>query len=376
MVNRSDKISIYIRYVEVILLVSFLLYAGKTLFIPLSFAWLLSIILYPVCKWFEKRGFISGAAIVASLLLVCILVAGLSFIIGWQLLAFKKELPSLLNKLAQILNDVQQYALLRFHISLEQQVAWFQNALLNLSNNAGAFLKGTVDATVGFLYFIVMVPLFAALILYYRQLLVKSLYALLPAASHALLFSVLQKTIAVYYNYVKGLLIIYLVVAILNSVGLYFIGIEHAILYGTLASLLTIIPYIGITVGSLLPITIAWITYDSFWYPLGVVSLFVFVQYLEANIIFPWVIGQRLKVNTLASLVALIIGGILWGASGMVLFLPFVAILKIVAENIPAWKALDILLGTDEPVTTPEPGIRYKKKIKSAQPFTDRHSVE
>lgn len=141
------------------------------------------------------------------------------------------------------------------------------------------------------------------------------------------------------------MLLIYLIVAILNSIGLYAIGIEQAILYGTLASLLTIIPYVGITIGALLPITLAWLNYDSVWYPVAVVVWFTFVQYLEANIIFPWVIGQRLKVNTLVSLVALFVGGIIWGASGMVLFLPFVAILKIIAENIPEWKALDILLG-------------------------------
>ena len=98
----------------------------------------------------------------------------------------------------------------------------------------------------------------------------------------------------------------------------------------------------------MLPVTLAWLHYDSIWYPIAVVLWFTFVQYLEANIIFPWVIGQRLKVNTLVSLIALFVGGILWGASGMVLFLPFVAILKIIAENTPEWKALDILLGLDK----------------------------
>ncbi len=76
----------------------------------------------------------------------------------------------------------------------------------------------------------------------------------------------------------------------------------------------------------------------------GVIGIFSFVQYLEANVIFPKVVGAQLNVSTWATLVAVLAGGILWGASGMVLFIPFVAILKIVAGHIDEWKGLSLLL--------------------------------
>ncbi|MFM7900861.1 MAG: AI-2E family transporter, partial [Bacteroidota bacterium] len=133
----------------------------------------------------------------------------------------------------------------------------------------------------------------------------------------------------------------------LNTIGLLVLGIPHAILFGFLTAFMTFIPYIGIIIASLLPISYAWITYDSAWYPLGVIAIFTFVQYLEANLIFPWAVSQRLKLNTLATLMVIILGGILWGAAGMILFVPFAAILRLVAERMDGWEGLARFLGQE-----------------------------
>jgi predicted PurR-regulated permease PerM len=94
----------------------------------------------------------------------------------------------------------------------------------------------------------------------------------------------------------------------------------------------------------------AWITYDSIWYPLGVVAIFTFVQYLEANVIFPVAVSSRLNVNTLAMLVAIFTGGVLWGMAGLILFVPFVGIVKLIVDHNPKWKTYSMILGTgDEP---------------------------
>src|SRR5690606_6525465 len=116
------------------------------------------------------------------------------------------------------------------------------------------------------------------------------------------------------------------------------------------ASVLTFIPYVGITIGAILPIGIAWITFDSVWYPLGVVIVFAIVQYLEANLIFPCAVSYRLQVNMLFTLLAIVAGGILWGASGMVLFVPFLAILKLIADKNPNLRPVALLLGNNEEV--------------------------
>jgi predicted PurR-regulated permease PerM len=116
-------------------------------------------------------------------------------------------------------------------------------------------------------------------------------------------------------------------------------------MFGFIASVLTFIPYIGIITASLLPITMAWITYDSIWYPLGVVGIFTFVQYLEANIIFPMAVSNRLSINTFVTIVVILAGGVLWGAAGMILFIPYAAILKLIADRTDHLKALSLILG-------------------------------
>jgi predicted PurR-regulated permease PerM len=105
-------------------------------------------------------------------------------------------------------------------------------------------------------------------------------------------------------------------------------------------------------IGASLPIVVSWITFDSIYYPMGVVAIFTFVQYLEANVIFPWAVSSKLNLNTLMTIVAILVGGALWGSSGMILFVPFLGILKLVADRMPDWAPLSLLLsGTVKPHT-------------------------
>ena len=155
----------------------------------------------------------------------------------------------------------------------------------------------------------------------------------------------IRLSIGTYYGFIKGMIVVYFVVGVLNSVGLLLLGIPHAILFGFLTAIMTIIPYVGIMVASVMPIIYAWVTFQSIWYPLGVVAVFAFVQYLEANVIFPWAVSSRLQLNTLVTLMVIIAGGVLWGASGMILFIPMAAILKLIADRMEGWEGLARFLG-------------------------------
>jgi predicted PurR-regulated permease PerM len=97
-----------------------------------------------------------------------------------------------------------------------------------------------------------------------------------------------------------------------------------------------------------MPFAIALITRDSLWYPAGVILLFTFVQYLEANVIFPRIVGVQLNLSTWSTLVAMIAGTILWGVAGMILFVPLLAILKIISDQEVSLKPLNILLNRKE----------------------------
>jgi len=340
-----DKVN---RYLQILLMGAVILYFTKVITIPMAFGLLIAMVLYPLCRWLEQRRWPRSAAIAACLAIVFVIGAGLIGVMVWQVVELRQELPRLAVKSDKVLVELQQWLVTRWGITLDMQINWLRQSANNLSSRLGAVLVGTVNATASLLFNLVIIPLFTALFLSYRELLMRGLYQLFGETNHERVRQVSVQTVDTYYNYIKGLLLVYLTVGVLNSVGLAIVGLNQAILFGFIASILTIIPYVGIAIGALLPISVAWMMHDSIWYPLGVVAVFGIVQYLEANVIFPWVVGVQLKVNTLASVVALFLGGVIWGVSGMVLFLPFVAILKLIADNVDEWEPLATFLGPDK----------------------------
>ncbi len=321
-----------------------LLYFGRTLFVPMFYGLFIAIVLYPVCRWMEKHGFPRSLAIATGLLVVFLLFAALVWLLIAQLNAFLNDLPELKAKLQPALTELQQWLERNFNISIASQNEWWQNESNQLSGNAPGLIGGLFSQTLSGLFTLFITPVFAALFLYNRKDFVLFLEKLLGEKYKDRLHQVLGQTILTYFHFIKGMVFVYFIVGVLNSIGLLALGIRHAILFGFLTAIMTIIPYLGIIISALLPITIAWITKDSIWYPIGVVGVFVFVQYLEANVIFPKVVATQLNISTWATLVAIIAGGILWGVSGMILFIPFLGMLKLVTDNIPEWEAINTLI--------------------------------
>jgi predicted PurR-regulated permease PerM len=344
----SNKIFSLLEILELTVLISIILYFGKTLFIPLSFAVLISFILYPICKWLEKIGIHKIISIFIALSIVFIIFGAIMCLFIFQVAGFLDEWHIFKLKLSE--------AFIKFTFYLNEQFG-VQNFVLSdvpkkLLNSSG---KQLFEVLINTLYsisistfFIIIIPVFSVLILYYRQMLTKVLYTLFPSKNKETIQEIIIETIHAYYNFVKGMLLVYLIVGVLNSIGLALIGIPHPILFGFIASILTFIPYVGILISALIPIAISWVTYDSIWYPLGIILVFTVVQILEANIIFPFVVGNRLKINTLAIIIVIIIGGILWGAAGMILFIPFLSIVKLIADRTEGLKTLSLLLGSEK----------------------------
>jgi predicted PurR-regulated permease PerM len=332
--------------IQYVVLVSLILYFGREIFVPLAFAVLISFVLYPVCAWMEKKGIGRMTAIgisVTSMTMILLLVA---LLLASQIINFVQEWDDLQPKMSSAFMQWKESVITYFGITQIQLDQWLSKGIEQAFASSIKFIGGTISVSAASLVFAVLVPVYVVLILYYRNLWKEVLFRLLPEESHERINTMLSLTIQAYYNFIKGMGIVYLVVGLLNSLGLFFLGVPHAFLFGFVASVLTFIPYVGIMVGALIPVTIAWATNDSIWYPVGVIGVFSFVQYLEANVIFPFAVSSRLKVNTLAVLFAIFAGGLLWGVSGMILFVPFVGIIKLIADNDPRLTTISLALGT------------------------------
>lgn len=343
-----DNSASLLRALQFIVYGSVLLYFGKTLLVPLSFAVLISFILYPVCAWLEGKSLSRMSAILFSISLLVLLFTGILALLIQQFATFLGEWPIIKVKLVDAIEQASAYLATTFQLTREDQNELMTQLMNQSGGNLVSIIRQTITAYSFSVVLVVLVPIYATLILYYRSRLVKVVYMLFPIESRVGIKKILGLTITAYYNFIKGMGIVYFVVGTLNSIGLLLLGVPHAIFFGYVVAILTFIPYVGIIIGSLLPITMAWITYNSIWYPIGVVALFSFVQYLEANLIFPLAVSNRLKINALATLCSIILGGIIWGVAGMILFVPFLAIAKLIADNSPKLKTWSTLLGTSK----------------------------
>lgn len=280
-----------------------------------------------------------------------VVVGVLITLLVWQIAGFASEWSTLQIKMNETWQQLSFWLANSAHITLEEQQDWLSSMQSKYGNEVLPLLKTTAGNLSIILVMLILIPIIAALILYERKRLIRFINALLPNIPIIQLRAILNETIHAYYQFIKGMLVVYLCVGILNSAGLLLLGVPHAILFGFIAAILTFIPYVGIMIGASLPIVVSWITFDSIYYPLGVVAIFTFVQYLEANVIFPWAVSSKLNLNTLMTIIAILAGGVLWGSSGMILFVPFLGILKLIADRMPGWEALSLLLsGPDKSV--------------------------
>jgi len=297
-------------------------------------------ILYPVCKKLELYGWNKGLAITLCLLIVAVLFAALLGLMAWQIKVFSKDAPVIFAKFETTAKQFQAWINNNIGIANEMQNDWTGN----LTGNIAGILTTALRTTFSTLFMLFLTPVYTALFLYHRKVFVEFLQSVIAVRYRHQLDTILQQVIHTYFNYIKGMIMVYIIVGILNSIGLFALGVKHPVLFGMICAVMTIIPYIGTFTSSLLPISMVWMQTGNIWYPIGVIAVFSIVQYLEANVIYPKVVGTQLHVSTMAMLIAMIAGGIIWGVAGMVLFIPLAAILKIISDNIEEWKPINLLL--------------------------------
>lgn len=342
----TEKIT-FLQGLQIIVYSSLILYVGRSLFVPLSFAVLISFVLYPVCRWLEQKGFGRMMAIVVSITGLMIAVLLIVMLLINQFFGFVEEWPLIHAKLTEAIANVRNFLAVDWGFSMAAQQRLIESVTDQSGGTIVQVLRHVFSASAFSVVMLILVPVYSVLILYYRKTWMVVLAKIFSSEKKEKLHEMIALTIQSYYSFIKGMAIVYLIVGILNSLGLLLLGVPHAILFGFIVAILTFIPYVGIVIGSLLPIGMAWITFDSVWYPAGVVAIFTVVQYLEANIIFPLAVSRKLNVNTLIMLLAIFAGGIIWGMAGMILFVPFVGIARLVADHNPRWKTWSLILGAN-----------------------------
>jgi predicted PurR-regulated permease PerM len=151
----------------------------------------------------------------------------------------------------------------------------------------------------------------------------------------------------------------------LFGVGLYLIGVPNPMLWGVLAAILRILPYVGTFVAALLPIALSLAVFDGWLKPLLVFLLIAGLELILANFIEPWLYGAHIGISSLALLVTAVFWTVLWGPAGLILSTPLTVCVVVLGRYVPHLSFLQTLLG-DEPVLATEAQV-YQRLLAMDQ---------
>lgn len=328
-------------------IVGFLIINGHTFLAPLVFSVFLSILLLPMYNFFYRLIRVDWLSIVISFLIIIGAVGGVIYFFSVQIYAVFSELSEIRQSMSNGINKINYFIADKFDLDTEVVRDWINSQVELLVELPSTYLSTGLSSSSTFLIQSLICIVYMFFILLYKDAFRNFIISQFPRQNREDIFEVLNSISKVSQQYFLGRLLVMLILAVLNSLGLWILGIGFPILWGTMAAILTIIPYIGTTLGGTFPFIYAFATEESLWAPVGVVIMYQIVQQLEGNVITPKIVGGTMQLNPFVSIVAMVAGGLIWGVSGLIIALPVIAIIKILFDHIELLQPIGLLLDKD-----------------------------
>jgi len=317
----------------------------KDFLLPIVISGLLALLLYPVYKKLLYWKVPNALSVIISLLLVVIVLLGVILLASKEISSMVSDIGSLGTKINLKFSEFQDY--LSSHIE--------SNALTNMINNTkdkllaytSELVSSTITGTTNFVSLIVLIIVYVFCFLIYNHAFKDFAFTLMSSERQDQATSIIEDVQKLVRNYLLGLVTVILIIGTLNTIGLLIIGVDHAVFFAFLTAFLTVIPYIGITIGALVTAFYTLLTKDTVFPAVAVASVLFTIQLLESNLITPRIVGSRVSVNPFVAIVVLLIGGQIWGLAGMILSVPMVAILKVFLDANPSTQKIGYFLGKE-----------------------------
>ena len=323
----------------------------KSLAIPLLLGAFISFAILPVNKKLERRGIKRVPAILITFLLSMTLLGLFIWLVTSEIISLASNLPNLEDKLDRFTLSIQHFLTDKFNLDTTQQNLYLKKA----TDNATVYLSNFLLSTTNVLATLLQIPVYVFLFLLYRDNIKQFLLSYFPIEKPEGKDSWLQQIRVLMQGYVSGMLLVILIIATLNTTGLLILGIDYAIFFGVFSAFLTVIPYIGNFIGASLPVLMALITKDNAWTALAVIGLYIFVQFLEGNIITPRIMGSKVSINPLAAIVGLLIGGEILGIAGMIMSIPAMGVIKVILDHSRYLRPFSLLITETDRKNEPIP---------------------
>jgi predicted PurR-regulated permease PerM len=361
------------------------LYWGQAVLVPLVLAALLTVLLTPVVTRLDRLRVPRIVGVLLVMTLAGATIGGVGYVVAGQLRSFAAELPmhrqNIRTKIRQAIEFTRGGALEHVQTTIEdinnvveegadaappERARRRDEQPLRVTVEESPALIGNAQwlgPLFGAVGTIGLTLLLAIFMLVKREDLRDRLVSLSGRPSLVVATKALADAGARISRYLVMQFIINGSMGVAVGVGLYFIGVPYAALWGLAAGVLRYIPYAGPWIAALLPITVSLVTTPDWQQVVLVVSMFIVLELLSNNIMEPLLYGHSVGLSELSVIVAAIFWTWLWGPVGLVIATPITACLVVLSTHVPALGAIGRLLG-ERPALKPYETV-YQRLLAS-----------
>lgn len=353
--------------------------------IPITVSILLVLICIPLARKLENLGLSRAFSALTCVLLSFIAFVSFFVLISFQIAQFSDKWPEIKNKAKTGLESAENFMSKNTGFSFQKDIdqvfaSQSEEPSRKLSNTdqtkaierveensqpdrsaasddsliskvpTGLFSRvgGVVISFFGFLANSALVMIYLFFLLYYRTKLKSSILNFFSDENQSSAKDVLADTIKLALDFLIGRMILIAFLVVIYGIGLSISGIDNAILISILAAILSLIPYVGNLIGVILAMSMAAFSGGGLTMYIGVGVTFFFAQFIESYILQPYVVGGKVNINPIVTIIVVVLGGTIWGVAGMILSIPLIGIFKIICDAVPVLHPIGYFLGEED----------------------------
>jgi predicted PurR-regulated permease PerM len=325
-----------------------MLHYGRVLWITFAFALFLALAMRPFVSLLERARI---PRVLAILLLLFVLIGAIVLLVinvTSQINQFYVDLPRYRSRIQDLLSSVIEFVnrlLERMRSILPEDPSRFRKIELAPSSlDATKAFVAQVGQTLEVLLYAATVPFLTFFMLKDREKFARVLEGILarnPRLGGRHVTAAVSRTMT---DYAVGISFVMLIMAAFTTIGLMILGVNYYYILGPLAGLAILLPYVGVLFSTIPAVAVAYFQYDA-RKAIFVLLLYIPLQFLEGNVLTPFIVGHKVRLFPLSVMVAFIFWGLLWGIPGAVLAVPLTSAIKVVCENVKGWEGFARLLG-------------------------------
>lgn len=313
------------------------LVAAQSFLAPLFIALILSLVMYPLCRRLEKWGVSRTLGALISVVVLFLISLAVLLTVFSQVDVFIDEWPAIQKTMASQVEGAKTFLIDNTPVTQEhinKLEGKGLGSLIASINDPGGKTLGVISSTGMFLSNFLLTFIYVFFMLRYRKRFVEFLVQLLPSQHTDEVRETAYEIPQLISGYLVGQLLLMGALLIAYSLGLGISGVKNFFLISFIATLLTLIPFVGNIVGFALAVAFGYLTSGDLGVLAGIILTFTIGQFLESYVLQPYVMGDRVNLHPFFVIVMVILGGAIWGLAGMILAVPTAAILTTVLMHI------------------------------------------